>query len=192
MTKIKFCGMTNREDCEIAIDLSVDYVGFVFYNKSPRYKPAHEVRHIIEAIKGRVLTVGVFVDENDEEINEIADHCGLDFCQVYRESSLKNTITVYRVKEGSVPLKIRDEGLLLFDTYSESFGGTGKSFDLNALNGLSLNRAFIAGGISEDNVAQALKLHPYGVDLVSTIEEYPGKKDHKKMESFVNKVRTYG
>lgn len=192
MIKIKLCGMTNREDCEIAIDLLVDYVGFVFYKKSPRYRPAHEVKHIVEAIKGRVLTVGVFVNENDKEINEIIDYCGLDFCQVYRETTHVNAIRVYGVQEGSVPQEIRDEGLILFDTYSESFGGTGKSFNLNALNGLSLNRAFIAGGISEDNVAHALALHPFGIDLVSTIEEYPGKKDHKRMESFVKKVRTYG
>jgi phosphoribosylanthranilate isomerase len=190
MTKIKFCGMTNLEDCEKAIELEVDFVGFVFYQKSPRYQPADEVKHIVDAIKGRVATVGVFVDENDEEIETILHHCNLDYCQVYRDTCLTNAISAYRIKNGNPSEMIRDDnGLILFDSYTEAFGGSGTSFDLAALRGLALHRAFIAGGINEQNVQHVLGLHPFGVDLVSSVEQYPGKKDHMKMESFMRKVR---
>jgi phosphoribosylanthranilate isomerase len=82
--------------------------------------------------------------------------------------------------------------LILFDSYSEGFGGSGTLFDVNLLKGHSaLGRAFIAGGIDEGNVYRALDLKPFGIDLVSSVEKQKGKKDPFKMERFVKKVRSY-
>jgi phosphoribosylanthranilate isomerase len=191
MVKVKLCGMTNLEDCERAIDLGADYVGFVFYKESQRYISPERVGPISARIDGRVCKVGVFVKENDERIMEIMDFCGLDLCQVYRRSTIERSITAYRIED-----RLTDEtlprGLILLDSYSAGFGGSGRSFDFGLLEGASfLDRAFIAGGIGPRNILDALRLKPYGVDLVSSMEAYPGKKDHRKMEAFMTKVRRF-
>jgi phosphoribosylanthranilate isomerase len=191
VAKIKLCGMTNLEDCERAIDLSVDFVGFVFYKRSRRYIKPQDAACITREIGGRARKVGVFVEERDDEIAKIMAFCHLDFCQVYRKAAVAKSITVYRMKDGLTEEPV-SEGLILFDSLSRGFGGSGTSFDVDILEGAPfLDRAFIAGGIGEANVFNALRLGPFGVDLVSSVEAYPGKKDHRKMEAFVNKVRSF-
>jgi phosphoribosylanthranilate isomerase len=190
MAKVKMCGMTNLADCEKAIDLAVDYVGFVFYRRSRRYISPEDARRITRKIGEETCKVGVFVEGRDDEIEAVMDSCNLDFCQIYRRSAIPNRITVHRIgnRLASEP---SPEGLILFDSYSDGFGGSGKSFDFSMLKGAPfLSRAFIAGGISEENVPGVLLLKPFGVDLVSSIEAYPGKKDHRRMEAFMSKVRS--
>ncbi|OPY59897.1 MAG: N-(5'-phosphoribosyl)anthranilate isomerase [Syntrophorhabdaceae bacterium PtaU1.Bin034] len=190
MARIKFCGMTNLDDCMEAVDLSVDFIGFVFYVKSRRYILPARARRIIEKLDGKIKTVGVFVEESDDQIADILDYCSLDFAQVYRPSSIINKITVYRIAD-RLPDHI-GEGLMLFDTYAAGYGGSGTSFDFSLLKTCPvLDRAFVAGGINSENVEEVLRLNPFGVDLVSSIESSPGKKDHRKMELFVNKVRGF-
>src|SRR5208283_650838 len=131
-----------------------------------------------------VLTVGVFVEEDDREIERVAAFCGLDFVQVYRESACEHSIRVLPVGE-RLP-DIPGEGLLLFDSASEGIGGSGKSFDRGLLKGCeALDRAFVAGGVDERNVGEILRMRPFGIDLVSSIEARPGRKDYGKMERFV-------
>jgi phosphoribosylanthranilate isomerase len=188
MVKIKFCGMTDLDDCKRAVDLAVDFVGFVFYKKSRRAVTPARARRIIERLDGAVLTVGVFVEEDDREIEAVAGFCGLDFVQVYRESACVNTIRVLRVS-GKLP-DAPENGLLLFDSSSEGMGGSGKPFDHSLLKGCeALDRAFVAGGVDEGNVGEILRMEPFGVDLVSSIEAIPGRKDYRKMERFVERVR---
>jgi len=191
MVKIKICGMTNLEDCRVAIDLGVDFVGFVFYKKSARYVTSEMVREISERINEKVKTVGVFVEETEDEIDRLIDFCHLNFAQIYNNrAATDNRINVYRVKD-HLP-EVAANGLVLFDSYSEGFGGTGTSFDINLLkNHSALGRAFIAGGIDEGNVYRALDLKPFGIDLVSSVEKEKGKKDLFKMERLVKKVRSY-
>jgi phosphoribosylanthranilate isomerase len=189
--KIKLCGMTNLDDCKKAMELGVDYVGFVFYRKSSRYVTPERVKRIVEKLNGGTTTVGVFVDEGDEEIAELVDYCGLDLAQVYRPSGLPTAITAIRIAE-RLPEMPLGEGLVLFDTYTDGFGGSGRSFDLSLLKGCSaLARAFVAGGIGEHNVLDVLHLQPFGIDLVSSVETYRGKKDHGKMERFIKTVRSF-
>ena len=191
MVKIKFCGMTNLDDCKKAVGLGVDYVGFVFYRKSSRYVTPERVKRIVEKLNGGITTVGVFVDESDEEIAELVDHCGLDLTQIYRPSGLPTAITAIRIAE-RLPEIPPGEGLVLFDTYTDGFGGSGRSFDFGLLEGCAaLARTFVAGGIGEHNVHDVLRLQPFGIDLVSSVETYRGKKDHGKMERFVKTVRSF-
>lgn len=194
MFKIKFCGMTNTDDCMAAVDLSVDFIGFVFYRKSARYVEPKTVKRITELLAGRIKTVGVFVEETGDEVREIVDYCNLDFAQVYGgaacdEVKAGKRISAYRVKD-RLPGAIAD-GLVLFDSFTNGFGGSGVPFNVDLLKGHSaLGRAFIAGGISEENVAGVLRLKPFGIDLVSSIEKYKGKKDVLKMKNLVKKVRS--
>jgi phosphoribosylanthranilate isomerase len=196
MVKIKICGMTNLEDCLAAIALGVDYAGFVFYKESARYVAPEIVREISEAINGKIKTVGVFVEETEDEIDKLVDFCHLDFAQIYSSmtgaspGNRANRICVYRIKD-TVP-EVATEDFILFDSYSEGFGGSGMSFDVNLLKDHNaLGRAFIAGGIDEENVYRALDLKPFGIDLVSAVEKEKGNKDPFKMERFVKKVRSY-
>lgn len=191
MVKIKCCGMTNLEDCKCAEDLGVDFIGFVFYRKSRRFVAPATVRRITGMLRGKVRTVGVFVEEDDREIERIVDDCGLDFAQVYRPSLLPASIRAFRVA-GTLADPIPPEGLCLFDSYSEGFGGSGQPLDLALLpkDGGLLGRAFIAGGIDEQNVGSVLRLEPFGIDLVSSLEARPGKKEPRKMERFVKTVRS--
>ena len=191
MAKIKVCGMTNLEDCLKAQELAVDFVGFVFFRKSRRYVKPEKAREICGTLGRSVSTVGVFVEEGDDEIRGIVDYCGLDLAQVYGESALPRTIRAFRVAH-ALPPSLPQKGLVLFDSYSDGFGGSGRSFDISLLSGRAfLDRAFIAGGITVENVRNVLCLKPFGVDLVSSLETYPGKKDHKKMERFVKTVRSF-
>jgi phosphoribosylanthranilate isomerase len=193
MVNIKICGMTNLEDCQTAIDLGVEFVGFVFYKKSARYVTPEMVKEISERISGKAKTVGVFVEETEDEIDRLVDFCRLDFAQVYNRphgAHGANRIIAYRVRD-RLP-EVSTNGLILFDSYSEGFGGSGTSFDVNVLEGHGvLERAFIAGGIDEGNVYPALDRKPFGVDLVSSVEKEKGKKDPFKMERLVKKVRSY-
>lgn len=192
MVKVKFCGMTNLEDCQKAVDLSVDFVGFVFYEKSPRYVSLSKAREIVEKLDGKVGTVGVFVDQDDGMIREAVDYCRLNYAQVYRDTAISRRIRVVRIAGRLPDEPFDDEGLILFDSYSEGYGGSGKSFDPLVLDGSAvLDRAFVAGGVNTDNVGDILRLKPFGIDLVSSIEAYKGKKDHLKMEEFMKKVRSF-
>ncbi len=187
MAKIKFCGMTNLDDCRAAVDLGVDFVGFVFYKGSKRAMTYDGARRIIEKLDGKISTVGVFVEEDDDDISSAAAFCSLDFLQVYRASACSNTIRAFPV--GDALPDVPAEGLLLFDSAT---GGSGKVFDHALLKGdAALSRAFVAGGVGESNVDEVLRMAPFGVDLVSSIEAIPGRKDYRKMERFVKKVRGF-
>ena len=191
MVKIKVCGMTNLDDCLKASELGIDFVGFVFYRQSKRYVAPQDVLRIKRGIGKSIRTIGVFVGESDEEMSRIVDYCGLDYAQVYRESALCKTIRAFRVAK-ALPSRLPREGLMLFDSFTDAIGGSGQTFPLGVLSGGSfLDRAFIAGGINEQNVANVLRLKPFGVDLVSSLEAYPGKKDHARMERFVKTVRSF-
>ena len=190
MVKIKVCGMTNVDDCLKAAELGIDFLGFVFYRQSKRCVTPQGARKMREAIGPSIRTIGVFVDESDEEMRRILDYCNLDYAQVYRESGLGNTIRAFRVAS-ALPSCLPGEGLLLFDSNTSAIGGSGQAFPLRLVaGGPFLHRAFIAGGINAQNVADVLCLKPFGVDLVSSLEAYPGKKDHARMERFVKTVRS--
>ncbi len=187
--KVKFCGMTNKEDVYFAADSGVDFVGFVFYEKSKRFINYESVRDITQKVKNNVKKVGVFVEQTDKQIKEAMDFCLLDYAQVYRNVKGVDTIYVYRIKD-RLPENVAD-GLILFDSYTKSIGGSGVSFDISLLDDFKYkNRLFVAGGVSERNISDIAKKGVFGVDLVSSIEAYPGKKDRGKMKSFMEVVRS--
>lgn len=192
MVKVKFCGMTNPDDCKKAVDLSVDFIGFVFYEKSPRYVTPAKSRLMVERLDGRIGTVGVFVDQDDREIMEILDFCHLDYAQVYRKTAIRNHIRAFRITDKLSGQLSDDNSFILFDSHTEGYGGSGKPFDFRILEGCTvLNRSFVAGGVNIGNVQDILRLQPFGVDLVSSIEAHKGKKDHRRMEHFMKTVRSF-
>ncbi|WP_035588956.1 phosphoribosylanthranilate isomerase [Hippea jasoniae] len=186
--RVKFCGMTNLEDVGFAAKLGVDFVGFVFFKKSKRFVEPEKVKQILSRLHTKVKTVGVFVGQSKDEIVDIMNYCMLDFAQVYEDFDLPNAIRVYRIKD-KLP-DVKKDGFILFDCYVDSFGGAGKSFNWDLLDDVDFkDRLFVAGGINAQNVLKLKEMGVFGVDLVSSIEEYPSKKSFKKMEEFMKAVR---
>ncbi len=186
--KIKMCGMTNLEDVLCAVDLGVDFVGFVFYEKSKRFIGYEETKKIIDKVNSNIKKVGVFVEQSDKEILDVVNFCSLDYAQVYRQVEGVNTIVVYRIRN-KLPKNV-DRGFVLFDSYTKLMGGSGISFDVEIVKNFNFkDRLFVAGGVSVNNIERIAEFGVFGVDLVSSIEQYPGKKDKRKMEDFMRIVR---
>ncbi|AGF79444.1 phosphoribosylanthranilate isomerase [Desulfocapsa sulfexigens DSM 10523] len=207
-TRIKMCGMTREKDVEAGVNAGLDALGFIFYEKSPRNVYPDFVRAVISKVPPFVDCVGVFVDRDREEVQEIIEYCGLSHAQLHGKESPKycerverftspcHVIKAFRVgtnskKEDFSPYDDLVHGYLL-DTYEKgSVGGTGTSFDWSIIEALELQRPMIlAGGLSPNNVENAIRnVSPFGVDVNSGVEVEPGIKDHELLKEFVRIVR---
>lgn len=203
--KIKICGITNIEDALTAESLGADAVGFIFYEKSKRYVEPETVRNIANVLSPFTIKVGVFVDESSEIINTKSKLAGINVVQLHgnEKQDITNNISlpvikVFRV-DNNFDYKMIDQYngcSILLDTYSEkSFGGTGEQFDWENIPAKIRNNIILAGGVSLENIESIYKnINPAAVDLSSSLEITPGKKDKKKMEIFfkkVNQLRRY-
>lgn len=202
MTRIKICGITNVEDAMAAVKLGADAIGFVFAG-SQRKIDRDTARKISQCLPPFVSKIGVFVDEQSEEVRETAGYCGLDAVQLhgdespaYLEALNLPVIKAFRVKDHSILEQIRVYNLphILLDTYvGDQSGGTGKSFDWDiARQANALGRVILGGGLNGDNIENALiTACPFAVDVSSGVEASPGKKDMRKLETFITKVRLW-
>jgi len=203
MVKIKICGITNIEDAQNAVSFGADFIGFIFAD-SPRNIKLEEARSIIEKIKGDVLKVGVFVNETLRNVISIAEYCSLDLIQLHGDedpkycSQLKDRqlIKAFRIKDDAslalIP-RYKDVFACLLDTFSnQRYGGTGRTFDWNlAIKAKEFGKPIIlSGGLGLSNIKEAIKaVRPYGVDISSSIETKPGKKDTKKMKELISVIK---
>ncbi len=208
--RIKMCGTTNREDALAAVEAGVDALGFIFYEKSPRNINPDVAKIIIEQLPPFVNTVGVFVDRNREDVEEIIRFCGLGYAQLHGQESAKycehlarstahcQVIKALRVGgnlqiDDITPYNDHVKGFLL-DTYQKGVkGGTGQRFDWSLIQDLKLQRdVILAGGLSPGNVQEALTaVRPYALDVNSGVEIRPGQKDHKLIKRFIRQVRSW-
>jgi phosphoribosylanthranilate isomerase len=200
--RVKICGITNLDDALTAVDLGADALGFVFYQDSPRHVAYDVAASIIKEIPPFVTTVGVFVNEKAEQIEKIVSWTGVDIIQLHGDEppSLctlsRRVIKAIRVKslESLDPL-INYQGKVssfLLDTYTpDVLGGTGRIFNWEiALYAKRFGRIILAGGLTPDNVAAAVRqVTPYGVDVSSGVESRKGKKDHNKMKVFIERAK---
>ena len=203
MTKIKICGITNLDDAVAAVESGADALGFVFFKKSPRNISPEKAAAIIAKLPAFAATVGVFVNEPREEILKIVNQTGISVIQLHGEEPpescllTRKVIKGIRVKslESLEPLK-RYQGLVsafLLDTYAPRIpGGTGQVFSWDiALEAKNFGRVILAGGLTPENVSEAIRLvKPYAVDVSSGVELEKGKKDHKKMRLFIERARS--
>jgi len=212
MTWVKICGMTNLEDALVAVEAGADAVGFVFYEKSPRYVSVETAREIVAKLPKKVEKVGVFVDEPVERANTILQQVGLTTAQVYSKSIgewLAWHLGSERKLMVAVPgSDLNGDLLITFGSAAKPLsaivvdsgsgnrpGGTGERFDWEGAKigiwGLEEELpVVVAGGLSPENVHEAIKiLRPWGVDVASGVEASPGKKDREKVRAFVRAVR---
>ena len=212
MVEVKFCGMTREEDVRAAVDLGAAFVGAVMTESKRRVTP-ERAKSLFAALDGSLVkSVGVFGDEPVDELIDAARTAGCDVVQLHgREHSQEDSDRlrseldvdvwhVVRVSPSGVVTADRDgvsgaDGLLL-DTFDLSaLGGTGQTFDWEAVAGevrdLRFGRCLIvAGGLRPDNVRGAIdRLAPDVVDVSSGVESAPGVKDQEKMAAFMTAVR---
>jgi phosphoribosylanthranilate isomerase len=201
--RIKVCGITRTRDALYASELGVDAIGFVLA-ESPRRIEPEKAREISLSLPPFVSTVGVVVDMDLASLRETATFCGLDWLQLHGNESPEyckaldfRIIKALRVKdrksiETMAPYKDCVQAFLL-DTYVKGKkGGTGKTFDWSLAKGAKeYGPVILSGGLTPGTVREAIGVaRPHGVDVSSGVETAPGIKDHKKMRSFVEEVRT--
>ena len=203
MVKIKICGITNLEDALLAAELGADALGFIFYPKSPRKVAPEAARQIIAQLPPFVASVGVFVDEAAAVVQELAARVGLDWVQLHGQESPeycrnlgRRVIKGFRIRDAESLRPLADyrgsAQALLLDTYKQGqVGGTGTAFDWQlAREAKKYGRIILAGGLTADNVAQAIRVaRPQAVDTASGTEAAPGKKDPAKLRAFFESVR---
>jgi phosphoribosylanthranilate isomerase len=201
-TKIKICGITHLEDALLAVNLGADALGFIFA-QSPRRVDHQTARKIIASLPPFVHTVGVFLDEDQETVREIAALCRLDSIQLHGNESPEycktlglKVLKVIRVKNqksiASMASYQRCTQGFLLDTYIKGLpGGTGKTFNWElARQAKKHGPVILSGGLSPDNVWEAIeKVRPYGVDVSSGVEKSPGIKDPDKLRVFFCNAR---
>ncbi len=193
MTLVKICGITALEDALAACDAGAGALGFNFWPRSPRYIEPERAARIIERIPGKVLAVGVFVDETAERIEEMATMAGVEVAQLHGGCGVPR-LRWWKALEARKGVaremeQIGAEAFLLDAPAGAQRGGTGRTFDWALAAGLP-GRIVLAGGLGPDNVKEAIRAaRPWGVDACSRLESAPGRKDHAKVRAFVRAVR---
>ncbi|MFH0735748.1 MAG: phosphoribosylanthranilate isomerase [bacterium] len=200
--KVKICGITNLEDALICQNAGADALGFIFYKSSKRYIEPGEVKKITSVLNPFVIKVGVFVNNTADEINLTCKLSGINMVQLHGDETHDicakinlPIIKAIRIKDKFDIAEVTKwkDVVFLFDTYSnENYGGTGKQFDLELLPQKIYTKAIIAGGINCKNISSIMnkKYLPACIDLSSSVEIFPGKKDHKKIEEFFTIIKS--
>jgi phosphoribosylanthranilate isomerase len=199
VTKIKVCGNTRAEDVDLAVELGVDLLGFIF-TRSKRQVRVDEIKDVIARVPDGIERVGVFIDEPPEQIAAVAEACGLTAIQVYRPLTEKDRalglllLPAVRVQDGEdlngIEFENGDHPLL--DTWApDVIGGTGRSWSWSqAITVAGRYPVVVSGGLTPENVDSAMReLHPWAVDVCSGVEAEPGRKDSAKLRAFVAAVR---
>ena len=195
MIHVKICGITSFNDAIMAANYGASALGFIFYEKSPRYINPEILKTWISNVPSSVKKVGVFVNKDVDKVNKIAEELNLDMVQLHGDESpeycnqmIKPVIKVFRVnnKFDSIMLNNYQVATFLFDTYNkENHGGTGESFDWQSI--LQLNTeipVILSGGLNADNVLEGIEVvKPSAVDVNSGVEAAPGKKDEEKIKN---------
>jgi phosphoribosylanthranilate isomerase len=193
--RTKICGITSYPDAMDAINAGANALGFVFYEKSPRYITPTDAKKIISQLPPFVEKVGLFVNVDAQIINSYIQESGCTLAQIHFEALdtvyeqlFVPYIKVIRAKEASDILKYSSEYRLV-DAYCESYGGAGKRLNIEWFKDVDCSKIILAGGLDADNVASLKEYGFYGVDVSSGVEESHGIKNHKKVKDFINNAR---
>ena len=193
--RTKICGITSFEDAMIAINAGADALGFVFYEKSPRYLTQVQAKEIISQLPPFVEKVALFVNEDAQSINTITKEVGATLAQLHFDATqeLCNSLEVPYMKvvraEKKEDILQYSEEYRLVDAYCEAYGGAGKRVNIEWFEDIDCSKIILAGGLSEKNVASLKKYGFYGVDVSSGVEKSHGIKDSAKVEAFIQNAQ---
>jgi phosphoribosylanthranilate isomerase len=201
-TKVKICGITSVADGRAAAGAGADMIGLMFYENSPRHITLPAAAEISRALSPFIVKVGVFVNPSEDLVLRAIAECGVtllqfhgdeppDFCTQFGVMSLK----AFRIRDAESLAALPDyatDAWLLDACSPEARGGTGERFNWDlAIEAQKFGRpVFLAGGLTPENVAEAVrKVQPFGVDVSSGVESAPGQKDPAKVKAFIDAVR---
>jgi len=204
-TRIKYCGLVQAEDVDLAVALGVDAIGFVFYPRSPRALSEADAASLRRRLPSYVAAVGLFVNEPAAVVRETTRRVGLDVLQLHGDESPEQALEIGDVAGRpwwkAIRMRAQTDLLssarsfgaaecLLLDTFSDGFGGSGRAFDWSWIPRDIPARLVLSGGLEPDSVAHAIgRVRPVAVDVSSGIQgDDPRRKDRARMERFVAAV----
>lgn len=204
--RVKICGITREDDAHAAVEAGAHAVGFVFYPPSPRYISPEDAASIISALPPFVTAVGLFVNCARDEVERACERSGAHAIQLQGDESARDcagyrlpVIKAFRIgPDDCLPdfASFAASGVLMDSKVAGKFGGTGKTLDwsrlasrLESIGRSVQDRLILAGGLTAENVAEAIRfVRPYAVDASSGVETSPGKKSHKLIKEFIHAV----
>ncbi len=202
-TKIKICGLTQRQDIDDAIESGADAIGLVMYEKSSRYVSIDKASELLKEIPPFITTVAVLVNPKTEQVQDIIKALPIDVLQFHGDEDeafcLRFNHRYIKAIRVNAPMKVSElekqypsACAFLLDSYDKSvYGGSGQTFAWQHIDGDGATKPIIvAGGLNKNNALEAIKsLSPYGLDVSSGVEDAPGIKNKDKIKAFINTVK---
>ena len=204
-TRVKMCGITRPEHARAAADAGTDAIGLMFYEPSPRYVTRERARDVCAALPPLISVVGVFVNPEPREVAAVVEDLPVDMLQFHGDEppdlcakAGKPYLKAVRVRTRDdivrASARYRDARALLLDAHHDAlWGGTGTRFDWNMVPDDVNHPIVLAGGLTPENVADAIRVvRPFAVDVSGGVESAPGVKDARSMEQFMKEVASAG
>ena len=201
MVKVKICGVTNAADARVAAAAGAWAIGLNFFAPSPRHVGAAAAAEIADAVAGKVLRVGLFVDAGRASVRATMAAVPLDALQFHGDESPEDcrgwplpVIKAVRVRDADTLRRAFAEypvDFILADAYVQGLpGGTGRQIDAELIDTALASRLILAGGLDAENVGDAVRRwHPLAVDVASGVESAPGRKDPEKVKRFIENAQ---
>jgi phosphoribosylanthranilate isomerase len=192
---VKICGITRLEDALAAVDAGARAIGFIFWEKSPRFIDPYRARAIAAALPPFVATVGVFVNQPAAQVSGIASLVRVSAVQLHGDETpeyaaalarpVVKAVSLASARPDSVDAWPAGVTLLLDADDPVKRGGTGRTIDWDAAAAVARRRrVLLAGGLTPENVAEAVgRVRPFGIDVSSGVEESPGIKNHARLDA---------
>jgi phosphoribosylanthranilate isomerase len=200
--RVKICGITSTEQAQMAQQYGADALGLVIYEKSPRYVSVEQAAKIRAAITSPTLAIALLVNPSESLVKQVIEQVKPDFIQFHGDEVPDFChqfnypfIRAVRMRDGldinSEVAAYNAEGGFLFDAWSDDlYGGTGHSFDWSRLPTTTDYQLILAGGLTAENVNQAVAMtQPYMVDVSGGVESSPGVKDPQKVKAFITEAK---
>ncbi len=193
--RTKICGITSYKDAMIAIDAGADALGFVLYEKSPRYISMKDAKTIIDKLPPFIEKVALFVNVDAQTINNSCHTMGATLAQLHFEAddTLYKKLTIPHIKVIRASskediLKYSDEYRLV-DAYCKAYGGAGKRINIEWFKDVDCSKIILAGGLDDANVSSLKSYNFFGVDVSSGVELSKGIKDAQKVKEFIKNAK---
>ena len=200
-TRIKICGITRAQDAHSAAQAGADAIGLVYYPPSPRYLSPERAVELRDVLPPFVQTVALFVNPDAAQVAQVLQRVRPGVLQFHGEETPEFCgqfgvpfVKACRMRAGGDALEylrpFSRAAAWLFDSHVPEYGGVGEGFDLSLMPAVKEKPVILSGGLSRDNVAEAIRrVRPWGVDVSSGVESAKGVKDAAKIAAFIAEVR---